>query len=55
MYQFKCKNSEKSSVAKHLIANNHNINVSNIKLIQEVNNIHQIEIVEAIRKAIRIN
>ena len=48
LYQFECKNSEKSAVAKHLIEKNHNMNVSNIKLIQEINDIHQIEIVEAI-------
>lgn len=48
MYQFKNGNSEKSSVAKHLIENGHKIDISNIKLVQEVNENRHIEIFETI-------
>lgn len=48
MYQFKNKNIDKSSVAKHLIESQHKIDISNIRLVQEVNNNNQIEIIEAI-------
>lgn len=48
IYQFRNGNKEKSSVAKHLIENNHSIDLSHIKLVEEVNNNRQIEIIEAI-------
>lgn len=48
MYQFKNGNSEKSGVAKHLIENGHKIDISNIKLVQEVNENRHIEIFETI-------
>ena len=48
VYQFKCMNSDKSGVAKHLIENQHTIDISNVKLIQEVNKKEHIEIIEAI-------
>ena len=48
MYHFKHNNSEKSGVAKHLIENKHIIDISNVKLIQEVNNKNHIEIIKAI-------
>ena len=40
-------NSAKSGVANHLIENQHTINMSNIKLGQEVNNNNHIDVIEA--------
>ena len=48
MYHFKSNKSNKSGVAKHLIENKHIIDISNIKLVQEVNNNNHIDIIEAI-------
>ena len=48
MYQFKCKNGNKSSVAKHLLENKHQIDISKIRLVQELNNTRRIDILEAI-------
>ena len=39
---------DKSSFAKHLIESNHQIDISHIKLVEEVNDNRQIEIIEAI-------
>ena len=41
-------NSDKSGVAKHLIENQHIINISKIKLVQEDNNNNHIEVIEAL-------
>ena len=41
-------NQEKSSVAKHLLGNNHCIDISHKKLVEEVNDNRHIDIIEAI-------
>ena len=48
MYQFNNGNQNKSSVAKHLIKSNHQIDISHIILVEEVNDNRQMEIIEAI-------
>ena len=45
MYRFQCMNSDKSGVAKHMIENQHTIDIANIKLIQHKNHI---EIIKAL-------